>query len=160
MEFNSFGPAVGRLGSDSSKGGAKLRQSRSRGLSPPPSPPHFNHWLYYNLLLCFIPLEMHVRLICAIKFYLLTYLLTYLIWQEQLAVSICWYLTDTDTDALLLSLLLETCLRDLFNGPLSRTTRVSRYQKGKPIWILLKQEIVSGSGISWAVCKSASRSRQ
>jgi len=32
--------------------------------------------LYYNLLLCFIPLEMHARLICAIKFYLVTYLLT------------------------------------------------------------------------------------
>ena len=48
----------------------------------------------------------------------------------------------------------------LFNGPLSRTTRVSRYQKGKPIWILLKQETVSGSGISWAICKSAPRSRQ
>jgi len=30
----------------------------------------------------------------------------------------------------------------------------------KPIWILLKQETVSGSGISWATCKSASRSRQ
>ena len=45
-----------------------------------------------------------------------------------------------------------------FNGPFSGTTRVSRYQKGKPIWILLKQETVSGSGISWAVCKSA-RSR-
>jgi len=27
-----------------------------------------------------------------------------------------------------------------FNGSLSGTTRVSRYQKGKPIWILLKQE--------------------
>ena len=27
-----------------------------------------------------------------------------------------------------------------FNGPLSGTTRVSRYQKGKPILILLKQE--------------------
>ena len=27
------------------------------------------------------------------------------------------------------------------------TTRVSRYQKVKPIWILLKQETVSGSGI-------------
>jgi len=26
-----------------------------------------------------------------------------------------------------------------FNGPLSRTTQVSRYQRGKPIWILLKQ---------------------
>ena len=35
----------------------------------------------------------------------------------------------------------------LFNGPLSRTTRVSRCKKGKPIWILLKQETVSGSGI-------------
>jgi len=46
-----------------------------------------------------------------------------------------------------------------FNGPLSRTTRVSRYQKGKHIWILLKQETVSGSGISWAICKSAPRSR-
>ena len=30
-------------------------------------------------------------------------------------------------------------------------THLSRYQK----WILLKQETVSGSGISWAMCKSA-----
>ena len=33
-------------------------------------------------------------------------------------------------------------------------------RKVKPIWILLKQETVSGSGISWAMCKSAPRSRQ
>ena len=33
-------------------------------------------------------------------------------------------------------------------------------RKVKPISILLKQETVSGSGISWAICKSASRSRQ
>ena len=33
-------------------------------------------------------------------------------------------------------------------------------RKAKPIWILLKQERVSGSGISWAICKSAPRSRQ
>jgi len=33
-------------------------------------------------------------------------------------------------------------------------------RKVKPIWILLEQEIVSGSGISWAICKSAPRSRQ
>ena len=38
---------------------------------------------------------------------------------------------------------------------LSRTTRVSRYQKGKTNLDLLEQEIVSGSGISWAICKSA-----
>jgi len=44
-----------------------------------------------------------------------------------------------------------------FNGPFSGTTRVSRYQKGKPIWILLEQETVNSSGISWAnmqVCTS------
>ena len=33
-------------------------------------------------------------------------------------------------------------------------------RKVKPIWILLKQETVSGSGISWTICKSAPRSRQ
>ena len=33
-------------------------------------------------------------------------------------------------------------------------------RKVKPIWILLEQETVSGSGIIWAICKSASRSRQ
>jgi len=47
-----------------------------------------------------------------------------------------------------------------FNGHFSGTTQVSWYQKGKPIWILLKQETVSGSGIHWAICKSAPRSRQ
>jgi len=33
-------------------------------------------------------------------------------------------------------------------------------RKIKPIWILLKQETVSGSGIHWAICKSGPRSRQ
>ena len=42
-----------------------------------------------------------------------------------------------------------------FNDPFSGTIRISRYQKGKPIWILLKQETVSGSGISWAIYTSA-----
>ena len=32
--------------------------------------------------------------------------------------------------------------------------------KVKPIWILPKQETVSGSGISWAICKYAPHSRQ
>jgi len=39
-------------------------------------------------------------------------------------------------------------------------TSVSRYQKGKTNLDLLEQETVSGSGISWAICKSAPRSRQ
>ena len=33
-------------------------------------------------------------------------------------------------------------------------------RKVKPIWILLEQETVSGSGISWAIYKSAPRCRQ
>ena len=33
-------------------------------------------------------------------------------------------------------------------------------RKVKPVWILLKQETVSGSGISWAICKCAPRFRQ
>jgi len=39
---------------------------------------------------------------------------------------------------------------------LSGTTRVSRYQKSKPNLDLLKQEIVNGSGISWAICNAYS----
>ena len=33
-------------------------------------------------------------------------------------------------------------------------------RKVKPIWILLKHETVNGSGISWAICRSAPCSRQ
>ena len=48
---------------------------------------------------------------------------------------------------------------------LSGTTHMSWYQKGKTRKVktnldLLEQEIVSGSGISWAICKSAPRLRQ
>jgi len=43
---------------------------------------------------------------------------------------------------------------------LSGTTRVSKYQKGKTNLDLLEQETVSGSGTSWAICKSALHPRQ
>ena len=43
---------------------------------------------------------------------------------------------------------------------LSRTTQVSQYQKGETNLDLREQEIVNGSGISWAICKSAPRPRQ
>jgi len=49
-----------------------------------------------------------------------------------------------------------TCFTALLLGlPVWTSTR-----KVKPIWILLKQETVSGSGISWAICMSAHCSRQ
>jgi len=48
-----------------------------------------------------------------------------------------------------------------FNGPLSGVYPSEPVpEKVKPIWILLKQETASGSGISLAICKSAPRSRQ
>ena len=50
----------------------------------------------------------------------------------------------------------HTCLMALFPG----LSGWAGTRKVNPIWILLKQETVSGSGISWAICKSARRSRQ
>ena len=47
-----------------------------------------------------------------------------------------------------------------FNGPFPGLPRWAGTRKVKPIWILLKQETVSGSGISWTICKSAPNSRQ
>ena len=47
-----------------------------------------------------------------------------------------------------------------FNGPFPGLPRWAGTRKLKPIWILLKQDTVSGSGISWAICKSALRCRQ
>ena len=40
-----------------------------------------------------------------------------------------------------------------FNGLFSSTTRVSWHHKGKPFWILMKREMMGGSGISWTICK-------
>jgi len=50
----------------------------------------------------------------------------------------------------------HTRLKALFPG----LSRWASTRKVEPIWILLKQETVSGSGISWARCKSAPCSRQ
>ena len=50
----------------------------------------------------------------------------------------------------------HTRLTALFPG----LPRWAGTRKVKPIWILLKQETVSGSSISWAICKSAPSSRQ
>ena len=50
----------------------------------------------------------------------------------------------------------HTRLTALFPG----LPRWANTRKVKPIWILLEQETMSGSGISWAVCKSAPHCRQ
>ena len=40
-----------------------------------------------------------------------------------------------------------------FSSLFSTTTWVSRHEKGKPFWILMKQEMMGGSGISWTICR-------
>ena len=47
-----------------------------------------------------------------------------------------------------------------FNSLFSGLPRWAGTRKETPIWILQKQETVSGSGIRWAICKSAPRSSQ
>ena len=47
-----------------------------------------------------------------------------------------------------------------FNGSFPGLPRWASTRKVKPNWILLKQDTVSGSGISWGIRKSAPRSRQ
>ena len=63
---------------------------------------------------------------------------------------------DSSVNWLVVNTLHNTHLTALFPGlPGWAGTR-----KVTPIWISVKQETVSGSGISWAVCKSAPHSRQ
>jgi len=82
-------------------------------------------------------LKAHKKCVCTIM-------------REQWKISIYTWITHTHTHT----------HTQTFNSPLSGTIWVSRYQKGKPIWILLKQETVSGSSISWVICKSAPHSRE
>ena len=74
-------------------------------------------------------------------------------------------------DSLQVSCGLTACTRGSAPGPTLRNEygktlpfftlpEWSGTRKVKPILILLKQETVSGSGTSWAICKSAPRSRQ
>ena len=66
------------------------------------------------------------------------------------------YVTECKTTGSPIRTHTHTRLTDLFPG----LPRWAGTRKVKPIWILLKQETVSGSAISWAICKSAPRSRQ
>ena len=65
---------------------------------------------------------------------------------------------------LLINMIIETTVHKNNNNHLTASfpglPGCAGTRKVKPIWILLKQKTVSGSGISWAVCKSAPCSRQ
>ena len=72
--------------------------------------------------------------------------------------SLKWTALDANVSCLLTYTYIHTYT---FNGLFSTTTWISWHQKGKPFWILLKQEMLSSSGISWTICKLfAPHSRQ
>jgi len=79
--------------------------------------------------------------------------------QQLGLLTLCSRLTDRHSMPHVQHLTLCTHTHT-FNGPFSGLPGWAGTRKAKPIWILLKQETVSGSGISWAICKSAPRSRQ
>jgi len=68
----------------------------------------------------------------------------------------CMWLKYKEQEAYVNTTHTHTRLTALFPG----LPRWAGTRKAKPIWILLKQETVGGNGIIWAICKSASHSRQ
>jgi len=44
--------------------------------------------------------------------------------------------------------------KTLVKWSFSGTSWVSRHQKGKPFWILMKQEMIGGNGIRWTIMKN------
>jgi len=77
----------------------------------------------------------------------------YIALSQQTRIGFVWcrsvFLADRYTQT-------HTCLMALCPG----LPRWASTREVKPIWILLKQETVSGSGISWTMCKSAPHFRQ
>jgi len=82
----------------------------------------------------------------------LCYTTNHIVWLMKQNVIMNDYLIDMAFSAIHT----HTRLTALFPG----LPRWAGTRKAQPIWILLKQETVSGSGISWNICKSAPRSRQ
>jgi len=76
--------------------------------------------------------------------------ITYCVQFKESHIRIYWILNVLwcNTEAAHRTFVNKSIYTHPFNGPLSKTTRVSRYQT------------VSGSGISWAICKFAPRARQ
>jgi len=79
-----------------------------------------------------------------------------LCWQLQCVVMTAWTTLLFYRWCLCLHTHTQTRLTPLFPG----LPRWAGTRSVKPIWTLLEQETVSGSGISWAICKSAPHSRQ
>ena len=84
--------------------------------------------------------------------------LIYRTWKTRLLFASCWSSLEVFCicNSNVSNTRTHTHLMALFPG----LPRWACARKIKPIWILLKQETMSGCGISWDICKSAPHSRQ
>jgi len=97
-------------------------------------------WFVVSLFFCFL-INNNILIACLLAC-LLAWLIDWYLYPNRWENNVC-----VPQPYILLLLMAPWTL--------SETTRVSWYQKGKTNLDLLKQELLSGSGISWAMCKSA-----
>ena len=91
--------------------------------------------------------------LCCERYTVLYHILPWLVWS---CLSSNWCIVNVSSFG---SISVHTHTRLTAHCP--GLPRLASTRKVKPIWILLKQETVSGIDISWAICKqSAPRSRQ
>jgi len=121
----------------------------------------FLHDCKASLTECSCVIQRSVQLhtsYCSIRFCArLAYMSVWYLWWELMPRSLNMW-TDrivVECSDHWLQLLLP------FNNFFSRTTWVSWLQKGKPFCIIMKQEMMDGSDVSWTICRSsAPHSRQ
>ena len=93
--------------------------------------------------------------LCCERYTLLYHILPWLVWS---CLSSNWYIVNVSSFG---SISVHTHTHTRLMAHCPRLPRWAGTRQVKAIWILLKQETVSGIGISWAICKqSAPRSRQ
>ena len=105
------------------------------------------HWKVFQINSVYFQFQFYRGNSCQPLFYLGWGQRSYVLW---LSVSVCMHA------CMHMYVHTHTRLTALCPGP----PGWARTRKVKTIWILLKQETVSVSGISWAICESAPRSRQ
>ena len=79
-------------------------------------------------------------------------------WSESATFEECWYITHRWFQRVPISFSLVKHTHNHLTALFPGLPRWAATRKVKPMWILLKQE--SGSGIRWAICKSAPHIRQ
>ena len=123
-----------------------------------------NCWISYDIIFQVVRVIWHNALSASHS----DHLIILARWRQCASLSNAWFIDPTHVLSRMRSWSVHPFLQGL-HRPWNTHTHLTALCQGlpgwagtrkvKPIWILLKQETVSGSGISWAICKSAPHSR-